>query len=222
MSAPDEAPPALAAAILAGGRATRLGGANKAALLLGGMRIVDRQLAALREVADRVFIVATNAAPYADLGVRIVPDIIPNAGPLGGIYTAIVNSPCERTLVVGCDMPFLPAALLRALGRARAADQVIPRSARGYEPLCAVYGKRCAEPLRARIDRGDLQASVLPEGIRVEEIGPEALMSYDPHGLLFVNVNTPHDYERARSLIELGKNPMQDRITDERERRRTR
>src|SRR5918999_2460662 len=104
MSAPDEASPALAAAIPAGGRATRLGGANKAALLLGGTRIIDRQLAALRQVADVVFIVATDAAPHADLGVPIMPDIVQNAGPLGGIYTAIVNSPCERTLVVGCDM----------------------------------------------------------------------------------------------------------------------
>jgi molybdopterin-guanine dinucleotide biosynthesis protein A len=51
--------------------------------------------------------------------------------------------------------------------------------------------------------------------IRVEEIGPEALATYDPDGLLFVNVNTPHDYERARSLIELGSKPIQDRITDE-------
>ena len=216
MFAPHEARPGLAAAILAGGRARRLGGANKAALPLGGVRIIDRQFAALREVADFLFIVAADAAPYADTGVRVVPDVVANAGPLGGIYTAVVNSPCERTLVVACDMPFLPPDLLHALAGMRDADLAIPRSGRGYEPLCAVYGKRCAEPLRSRIDRGDLRASVLPHGIRIEEIGPEALATYDPHGLLFVNVNTPHDYEGARSLIELGRKPMHDRITDER------
>ena len=218
MSTPPGAHTALAAAILAGGRATRLGGANKAALPLGGTRIIDHQLAALRQVAGEVFIVAGDAAPYADLGVRVVPDVVAGAGPLGGIYTAIVSSPCERTLVIGCDMPFLPLDLLRALARASDADVIIPRSGRGYEPLCAVYGKRCAEALRARIDRGALRASTLPQELRVEEIGPEALATYDPHGLLFVNVNTPHDYERARSLIELGMKPMHDRITDERRR----
>jgi molybdopterin-guanine dinucleotide biosynthesis protein A len=215
MSGPDETQPPLAAAVLAGGRGRRLGGVNKAALPLGDTRIIDRQLETLRQLADEVFIVAADAAPYADLGIRVVPDVIPGAGPLGGIYTAIVTSPHQRTLVIACDMPFLPPDLLRLLARSPDADLVIPRSVRGYEPLCAVYGKRCAAPLRERIERGDLQASVLPQGIRIEEIGPEALATYDPHGLLFVNINTPHDYERARSLIELGMKPMHDRITGE-------
>src|SRR3712207_6829691 len=100
MSEPDGTHTPLAAAILAGGRARRLGGAKKAALPLGAMRIIDRQLDALRQVATAVLIVAPDPAPYADLRVRVVPDAVANAGPLGGIYTAIVNSPCERTLVV--------------------------------------------------------------------------------------------------------------------------
>ena len=216
MCTPGDAQRTVAAAILAGGRARRLGGATKAALDVGGLRIIDRQLAALRlAVGGPIFIVARDATPYRDLGVEVVPDAVTGAGALGGIYTAIVASPCDRTLVVACDLPFLPLALLRRLARDPGADIVIPRGDRGYEPLCAIYTKRCAAPIRARIDGGDLRASVLPEGISVEEIGPEALATYDPDGLLFVNVNTPHDYERARSLIELGSKPMQDRITNE-------
>ena len=84
----------------------------------------------------------------------------------------------------------LPLRLLPAPAAARDAADVVPRSGCGY--------------------------AVLPQGLRTEETGPEALATYDPHGLLFVNVNTPHDYERARSLIELGMKPMQDRITEER------
>ena len=38
--------------------------------------------------------------------------------------------------------------------------------------------------------------------MRVEEIGPEELAMYDPDGLMFVNVNTPHDYERAKNVID--------------------
>jgi molybdopterin-guanine dinucleotide biosynthesis protein A len=203
--------PALAAAILAGGQARRLGGANKAALEIGGVRILDRQLAVLRDVASTVFLVGGDSAQVPS-GLRVVPDAIPGAGTLGGIYTAIVESPCDRTIVVGCDMPFLSAALFRRMA-AEDADLVIPRSARGYEPLCAVYGRSCAAPIRARIDQGALQAAVLPGGMRVKELGPEELAAYDPDGLLFVNVNTPHDYERAKALMEWKPNSTEDRST---------
>ena len=202
----------LAAAILAGGRARRLGGANKAALEIGGIRIFDQQYALLHQLTSTVFVVGGGAGPWTDQGIRVVPDEIPGAGALGGIYTAIRASPCERTLVVGCDMPFLSAAFLRRLTAEDGADLVIPRSRRGYEPLCAVYGKACAPGIRARIDRRALEASTLPLDVRVVEIGPDVIAGYDPDGLLFVNVNTPHEYARAQGLSELKPKP-EDRIT---------
>ena len=114
-------PGLLAAAILAGGRARRLGGANKAALAIGERRIIDRQLALLRQVADPVLIVAPDDQMYRDVvePARIVPDVLPGAGPLGGIYTALVSSPHDRMLIVACDLPFLNLALLAAAGQAR-------------------------------------------------------------------------------------------------------
>ena len=203
----------LAAAILAGGRARRLGGLNKGTLTVGGREIVDRQLDALRQVGAAVFVVGPDAAAWSGRGLAVVPDDRPGNGALGGIYTAIVRSPCARTLVVACDMPFLSAAFIRRLAAEEDADLVIPRSARGYEPLCAIYGRACAAGIAARIARGALQASVLPEGVRVVEIGPETLAAYDPDGRLFVNVNTPHDYERAKGLNELKPEQTEDRIT---------
>lgn len=191
--------PGLAAAILAGGLARRLGGIDKAALEIGGRTIADRQLAVLRDIASPVFVVGGDAARWPG-ATRVVPDAIAGAGALGGIYTAIVESPCERVLVVGCDMPFLSRRFLRMLAAVPDADVVIPRSARGYEPLCAIYGKACAAGLLERIDRGDLHAAVRPVGVRVTEIGPDVLTAYDPNGLLLANVNTPHDYARIVSL----------------------
>jgi GTP:adenosylcobinamide-phosphate guanylyltransferase len=51
------------------------------------------------------------------------------------------------------------------------------------------------------LTRGELEASRLPDGVRVAEVGPETVAAYDPDGLLFVNVNTPHDYERAKEVL---------------------
>lgn len=196
-------PPTLAAAILAGGRASRMGGADKSALRIGDGRILDRQLAVLRDVADPVAIVANDAAPFATLGVPVIPDVIAGAGPLAGILSALEWSPAPRTLVVACDMPFLTAALLRRLAAPSEADLVIPRGIRGYEPLCAVWSANAAAAIRQRLARGGRDVVGLVEELRVEEIGPEVLASCDPHGLLFVNVNTLHDYERAQELSRL-------------------
>jgi molybdopterin-guanine dinucleotide biosynthesis protein A len=203
-----------AAAILAGGRARRFGGEQKSILRVGGVRIIDRQVAVLRDIADPVFVVAPHPAPYADLGLEVTPDLIPGCGALGGIYTAIVRSPRDRTIVVACDMPFLSGALLRYLAEFSDGDLVIPRSRRGYEPLCAVYGSTCAGPIRRRIDAGSLQASELPEGVKVVEIGPEIIERYDPDDLMFVNVNTPHDFAHAQDLSASMAEPERDRITD--------
>ena len=203
----------VAAAILAGGKARRFGGTIKSTLPIGGVRIIDRQLAALGQVADPIFIVANDPAPFASLGIEVVADVIPGCGALGGIYSAIVRSPQPRTLVVAGDLPGLAVALLERLVQPSEADIVVARGPRGYEPLCAVYAAACAGPIRSRLEAGDLKASVMPDGVRVEVIGPEDLAVYDPDGLLFVNVNTPHEYERARAVIEGMPQRPGDRIT---------
>ncbi len=160
-----------------------------------------------------MFLVTSALAP-GDAALAVVRDEFPDHGALGGIYTAIVSSPHERTLVVACDMPFLSLALVEHMAGIDA-DLVIPRTMRGYEPLCAIYGRACTESIRERLTRGELEASRLPEGVRVAEVGPETLAAYDPDGLLFVNVNTPHDYERAKEVLERRSKTSRDRIMDE-------
>ena len=213
------APERPAAAILIGGRASRMGGASKSELTVGGIPILDRQLAVLRQVADPVFTVSSADGPTI-AGLDHVGDRFPDCGALGGICTAILESPRDRTFVVACDLPFLTVAFLEHLAGIDA-DVVIARSERGYEPLAALYSRRSADAIRERIERGMLEAKALADqstpahGMRVTEIGPETLRAYDPDGLLFVNVNTPHDYARANKLVENVSKPSRDRIMDE-------
>src|SRR5215471_5889398 len=136
----------ISAAILAGGRATRFGGADKASLVVGGRRFVDRQLAAIAGIAEDVRIVVHepgDAARYADLGVRVIADAVAGAGPLGGVYTALGDARHDRVLVLAGDLPFVTAALVERLvaesGTGEEIDAFVPRSGRGLEPLCAVY-----------------------------------------------------------------------------------
>jgi molybdopterin-guanine dinucleotide biosynthesis protein A len=209
----------ISAAILAGGRATRFGGADKGALVVGGVPILVRQLRALADVAGDIRIIANDAARYGGFGVPVTPDAVEGGGALGGLYTALVAARGDRVIVLACDMPFVPAALLARLVAESTgpdkmdADAVVPRTARGLEPLCALYRTRAAARAKALIDRGELRLTGLLNGLRVREIGEEALAPYGG-GALFENVNTPHDYARARDLLELDEKPSEDRITE--------
>lgn len=191
------------AAILAGGQSRRLGGVDKALLALDGQRIIDRQIAVLRTVTDRVAIVAGDAERYRSVDAPVWRDLAPGAGPLGGIYTALVHAPTPQVLVVACDLPFLQAAFLRFLvGCGQGVDAAVPRTGDGYQPLCASYARRCVDRIRPRIDARRLDVVGLLEELRVREIGPDEIAPYDPDGTLFFNVNTPEDYTRSLQLVE--------------------
>ncbi|MDP7339015.1 MAG: molybdenum cofactor guanylyltransferase [Vicinamibacterales bacterium] len=189
------------AAIIAGGRAQRLGGLDKSDLVIGGRRIIDRQLSVLGHVAEHILIVSNDHHRFRASGLRVCADLIPGSGPLGGLYTALVRSPTASTIVVACDLPFLTVPFLGHLAaRAGGTDAAIPRTAAGLQPLCAVYDRACIEPIRARLERGELRVSGLGDVVRVTDIGPSEIAQFDPDGTLFCNVNTPDDHARAMNL----------------------
>ena len=192
-------------AILAGGRARRLGGLNKARLILhpGSASVLDRQLARLRRVVDRTIIIANDAEPFSGAGVPVIPDLVPDGGALGALYTAVHAAGTDRTLVIACDMPFVSERLLAHLvSVGGSVDIAIPRTARGYEPLCATYSRRSATELRRLIDERRFRLSDVARipGLNVHEVGRDELNAFGPEEVLFFNLNTPDDHTRAIDL----------------------
>jgi molybdopterin-guanine dinucleotide biosynthesis protein A len=187
--------------IQAGGRSTRMGGEPKALLELGGRRIVERVLDVVRAVTERVLVVTNTPDLYAFLGVPMVPDVFPEGGSLGGLYSGLRAAPGEAAFTVACDMPFLSAEVARlVIGRAAEADVVAPRIGEQWETLHACYGKACLGPMERRLREGRLKITGFFDEVRVLAI-PEADVARlgDP-GLVFMNVNTPAELERARAL----------------------
>jgi molybdopterin-guanine dinucleotide biosynthesis protein A len=195
-----------------------MAGRDKARLPFDGRQLIEHQITALRQITDSIVVVGGDPARFTHLGIRPVPDAFDRCGALGGIYSAIVAADHPRTLVVACDMPFLSVPLLRRLVRPcdPRIDVVMPRTLHGPEPLCAVYAARCADAIRRRIERGLLKAADVSADVTVEEVDAEELATYDPDGLMFVNVNSPHDYERAKDVMGRAENRATkgDPITD--------
>lgn len=192
----------LAAAILAGGRGTRLGGAAKPLLTVGGERIIDRQLAVLAPLVDEVVIVANDAALYGGLGHRVIADRRRGAGPLAGLEAALLAVEAEALLLVGGDMPMLSAAALAlVLGRAPGADAVVPFASGRAEPLHARYHHRIAEKVSARLERGERALHRLLEDLDVVTVEEAELRAVDPALDTLVNINTPEELARIEARL---------------------
>lgn len=193
----------LAAAILAGGQASRLGGRAKALLPLGGARIIDHQLAALGRVADDLFIVANEPELYAEFGLPVVADRLAGAGAIAGLHAALVTSRAPRALVIACDLPFVTAAFARALADAGSqADVALPRTADGLHPLCACWARAAAPVLERQVAAGRRRIIDALAFLRVRELPPDEVGRFDPDDRLLFNVNTPDEYARALQMMD--------------------
>jgi len=192
------------AAILAGGRATRFGGRDKGALVVDGTTILQRQLTVLAQVTEDILIVGAPGRPgtmddridpSAAIAPRRIVDIVPDRGPLGGIHAALTAARGDTVFVAACDMPFLSVAFVSyLLGLARGADAVVPRTGRGYHPLCAAYSRACLEPVSRRLAGGRLKTSELMLDVRTRIVTPEELDRFGGEAALLANVNTPDEY----------------------------
>lgn len=186
------------AAILAGGRATRLGGVMKPLLEIGGRRILDRQLDVLGPLVDEVILVANEAGPFASSGLRVVPDRRPGLGPLAGLEAALEATSHAEVLLVAGDLPFLdPRVIALLLDADAAADAVVPRTARGPEPLLARYARRIRPRASAALDADRRAMHRFLEEISTLRIEEPALRAIDPALGFLRNVNTPEDLFHA-------------------------
>jgi molybdopterin-guanine dinucleotide biosynthesis protein A len=186
-----------AAAILAGGRGRRLGGAVKPLLVVEGRRIIDRQLAVLRKLFSRLVIVAPDPAPFAGLDLPVIPDRAgPGLGPLAGLDAALGWLPAQipALVCVAGDMPHLAPAVLRHLRDADpAARALVPRLATGPEPLCARYHRDLGPLVADQLARGALAMQALVARAGATFIDEPELRRLDPTLRTFTSVNTPAD-----------------------------
>jgi molybdopterin-guanine dinucleotide biosynthesis protein A len=197
--------PKVAAAILAGGKGTRLGNVDKTGLLVGGRTILDRQLQALRGRFSRVLLVAGETPPAAPADVTILRDRAPaGSGPLAGLDAALAAlTPDEDSVVcIAGDLPLiLPPALDLLRDTAPEAEALVPLVAGHPEPLFARYHRSCAGPVAAALAEGRLKTMGLLASVHVHWLPESALRAVDPTLQSLHNINTPEDLARAEQRL---------------------
>ncbi len=205
------APPAAApctGVVLAGGANRRFGGELKGLLEIGGRRVLDRVLDALRPVTDSQLVIANDprAEQWAP-GVRVERDLFARAASLVGIHAGLAHA-ATAVLVVAWDMPFVSSDLLRALrglGEARGTHcAVVPagQESFGAQACCAYYPSDALAVAERQIAAGELRLSAFVAALPcVVRVGADELRRFgDPH-MLFMNLNDPDAVAVARRLV---------------------
>jgi len=194
--------PAVTAFILAGGRSTRMG-TDKAFVLLEGRTLLVRALDLARSIPCDVRIVG-DPAKFASF-TSVVEDRFLGCGPLAGIHAALRSSDTDLNLILAVDLPFLTRALLQyMLGRAKDEDDslvIVPRTARGWQPLCAIYRRDFASIAEKALRAGQYKIDTLFAEAGIQILSELELKSagFSPH--LFSNLNTPDDLAEAAQKL---------------------
>lgn len=193
----------LTVCIQAGGASSRMG-EDKALKPFLGRPLIQRVVDRLSPVADEVIVTTNRPADYAFLNLRLFPDLKPDRGALGGLYTAVASANQPIVAVVACDMPFANPRLIEGMSRLlvkEEADVVIAKTDEGYEPLHAVYRRETCLPAIESAIAADLWKVIawFPQ-VRVVELSAEEVKAFDPQGLAFWNVNTPEEFAEAQRI----------------------
>jgi molybdopterin-guanine dinucleotide biosynthesis protein A len=198
--------PTCGAIILAGGLSTRMQGRNKAFLEVGGRTILDRLIDTLECFFKEILLVTREPELYAGRSIRVVEDIFEARSSLTGIHAGLRHIEADFAFVAPCDAPFIEPALIRTLLAEIGphVDAIVPMTGQFYEPLCAIYSKRCLSPIEDQLARGDYKITHFFDCIRLKTLPAEKVMRADARRLSFFNVNTPEALAASRELVRPG------------------
>lgn len=180
--------------VLAGGESSRMG-YPKHLLPAAGGTLIDHIIDNLGNLFSEV-LVAGRGLEQNRTDIRFVEDLKLLRSPLVGILTGMKESNNPDVFVMGCDMPFVRADLIRYLTSRKSSksDIVIPVVKGYYEPLCAVYSCSIADRISQYVDSGGRKVTGFFEKVKVTEILESSIRSYDPLLKSFINLNTPNEY----------------------------
>jgi molybdenum cofactor guanylyltransferase len=183
--------------ILAGGKSTRMG-AEKAFLKLGKRLLIDHAIMMARPLECDIFIIG-DKEKFGAYG-RVVKDVFPDCGPLGGIHAALNRSETPLNLMLAVDTPFIRSEYLFQLveeARHNNSMVTVTKTTDGLQPLCAVYRKEFKDIAETALTAGRMKIDRLFSKGTV--IFDSRRLGYDPK--MFENLNTKEAYERAVKML---------------------
>lgn len=196
--------------ILAGGRATRMGGGDKGLRAVAGQRLIDRVIARLAQQCAPLALNANGDPSRLEaFGLPVLPDGLPDhPGPLAGVLAGLdwaAGLGVGAIVTVAADTPFFPpdlaARLAAAAGPAGLALAASPDATGRLQrhPTFGLWPVALRADLRAALE-GGLRKVVLWTDAHGAGTAAFDADPYDP----FFNVNTPEDIIEAERIAGLA------------------
>jgi len=185
--------------ILAGGKNSRIS-MKKALIQMGEQTIIERTAQLFQNIFEEVIIVTNQFKDYHHLNTKLTKDLIPDAGPLGGLYSGLKTSSHKYSFVAACDMPFIDPAIifhLQNYAQSNAYDVIVPEFNGFIEPLFAFYSKRCLPTISNHLQRKDLKIRSIYSFVKVKQVQCDKFAESEK---AFFNINTKHDLQLAKKL----------------------
>lgn len=180
--------------ILAGGKSSRMG-TDKGLMLYQGKEIIKYSMEQLQPIVEKVVIVSNNKE-YEKLGVEVIPDLIKDIGPAGGIYSALDHSNENLNFILSCDMPFITKEAINFMIQNKGTSQITLPCHQGHlEPLFGVYSKTCLVQWLTLINQGYFKIKDLASNFDLRTINIDDNELFHP--TFFTNINTKEDFLKA-------------------------
>lgn len=186
--------------ILAGGKSSRMG-ADKAFMPFNEKPLIEILKNKFSRIFNDILIIANDPVAFKKYQIAAIPDMVKDTGPMGGIYTGLLNSKTLYNFVVACDMPFVNEDLVNyMLKMAKGHDVCVVQLNGKFEPLCAVYSKNCISQIKRSLSAGNFRMRDIIKDLKACIITEKEVNVFDPESLSFININTPAEYENVRIL----------------------
>lgn len=170
-------------------------GRDKASIEVSGRPLFSPALELLRQYFETV-IIAGNRPDLAQEDIPALPDIYPGSA-LSGLYTGLLAARTDWVFVIPCDMPYPDTRLLKLLFELReGADAVVPQTPVGYEPVFALYHKRCLPVFEGALKAGRKSIFALYPLLNVRTLKWRDMPSGWEKSL--TNINTPEDLRKIK------------------------
>ncbi|HZM71227.1 MAG TPA: molybdenum cofactor guanylyltransferase [Candidatus Cryosericum sp.] len=192
--------------VFAGGEGRRMG-TDKAALTIGDRTLLQHAVDRVRAAGGEPIVLGPTRGHDEVAGARQIDDRVDGVpqGPLLALQRGLLAlaSP-GRAVALACDLPLVPAALLRHLAQAGEIwDAVVPRSGGELQVLSAAYGRECLPAIDRSIDRGERAVHLFLKEVRHRVLEEDALQPFGGPEI-FMNLNTPADLALVRARLASG------------------
>lgn len=183
------------AAILCGGKSSRMG-FDKSEVKVNGKLLIEIIAEKLEQVFENIILISNDKVKFKNIKYKVVEDIIPDSGPMGGIYTALKHSSSKFTFITACDMPVINVPYLKymeELIKSQGLKGVASYNSGYVEPLHAFYSKEMLSSFKSALSENNYKLLNVMNNCNMYYVKDEKVREFSKDMNIFTNLNYKTD-----------------------------